>query len=374
VVHPAPCAIGVRAGASAAFANLRVREGHDEQMHIAMTTSGGDAPGLNAVIKGATTAAITRGHTISGLERGFQRLMKEDVLVPLTRDRVDGIERTGGTILGAASDGNPFSGSNGADLLIEKFEKHGIDALIIAGGDGSMGIAKMLSDQGVRVVGVPKTIDRDVSCTWTTFGFDSAVNTATEALDRLHTTTASHDRLMVIEVMGRDAGWIALYAGIGGGAHMIALPEVPYYLDVYARHIAQREQNGARYHMLVASEGARPAGGDTEVSDRTGRYGGIGERLAADLHEATGKEARSIALGHLLRGGAPTTFDRVLGVRFGSAAVSALHRGEAGVMVSFQPPAMVTVPLTEVVGRRHLVSVHTHELQTALNMGISFGN
>jgi ATP-dependent phosphofructokinase / diphosphate-dependent phosphofructokinase len=344
-------------------------------MRIALTTSGGDAPGLNAVIKGATTAAITRGHTICGLENGFQTLLEQDRLVPLTLERVDGIERTGGTILGAASSGNPFGrDGDGVDRLLEAFERHEIDALIIAGGDGSMGIADMLSRQGLRVIGVPKTIDRDVSCTWTTFGFDSAVNTATEALDRLHTTTASHSRLMVVEVMGRDAGWIALYAGIGGGAHMIALPEVPYFVDVFARHILEREERGARYHMLVAAEGARPAGGETEVSDLTGRYGGIAERLAAELNEVTGKEARSLSLGHLLRGGSPTMFDRVLGVRFGSAAISALHRGESAVMVSFQPPAMVTVPLGDVVGRPNLVTVHTHELQTALNMGISFGN
>jgi ATP-dependent phosphofructokinase / diphosphate-dependent phosphofructokinase len=174
--------------------------------------------------------------------------------------------------------------------------------------------------------------------------------------------------------MGRDAGWIALYAGIAGGAHMIALPEIPYYIDVFARHVAEREAQDQSYHILVAAEGARAVDGSTEVSDRTGRYGGIAERLAADLQEATGKEARSLSLGHLLRGGAPTTFDRVLGVRFGSAAISALHRGEGGVMVSFQPPAMTTVPLSEVVGRTHHVSVATHEVQTALNMGISFGN
>jgi ATP-dependent phosphofructokinase / diphosphate-dependent phosphofructokinase len=178
----------------------------------------------------------------------------------------------------------------------------------------------------------------------------------------------------VVEVMGRDAGWIALYAGIGGGADMIALPEIPYYLDVYARHIIEREARGQRYHMMVVAEGARPVGGATEVSDRTGRYGGIAETLAAQLGEATGKDARSLSLGHLLRGGAPTTFDRVLGVRFGSAAISALHRGESGVMVSFQPPAMITVPLTDVVGKSRLVSAATHEVQAALNMGISFGN
>jgi ATP-dependent phosphofructokinase / diphosphate-dependent phosphofructokinase len=344
-------------------------------MRIALTTSGGDAPGLNAVIKGATTAAITRGHEICGIEYGFRSLLDEDRLVPLTLAVVDGIERTGGTILGAASTGSPFGTvDGGVARLLAGLERHGIDALVIAGGDGSMGIAKLLADRGLRVIGVPKTIDRDVACTWTTFGFDSAVNTATEALDRLHTTTASHDRLMVVEVMGRDAGWIALYTGIAGGAHMIALPEIPYHLDVFARHVAEREEAGARYHILVAAEGARPAGGDVEVSARTGRYGGIAEQLAAELHEATGKDARSLSLGHLLRGGSPTTFDRVLGVRFGSAAISALHRGESGVMISFQPPAMLTVPLDEVAGHNHLVSVHTHELQTALNLGISFGN
>jgi len=344
-------------------------------MRIALTTSGGDAPGLNAVIKGATTAAITRGHTICGIEYGFRSLLEENRLIDLTLSRVDGIERTGGTILGAASSGNPFGADGaGADDLLAALARQAIDALVIAGGDGSMGIAQMLSERGLRVIGVPKTIDRDVAHTWTTFGFDSAVNTATEALDRLHTTTASHDRLMVVEVMGRDAGWVALYAGIGGGAHMIALPEIPYNVHTFARHIDMREQQGARYHILVAAEGARPAGGETEMSEFTGRYGGIADRLAVQLQQATGKEARSLSLGHLLRGGAPTTFDRVLGVRFGSAAISALHRGEAGVMVSFQPPAMTTVPLDQVAGRPNLVGMQTHELQTALNMGISFGD
>jgi ATP-dependent phosphofructokinase / diphosphate-dependent phosphofructokinase len=344
-------------------------------MRIALTTSGGDAPGLNAVIKGATTAAITRGHQVFGIEYGFRSLLEEDRLVELTLQRVDGIERTGGTILGAASSGSPFGPrGEGVERLVEALARNRIEALVMAGGDGSMGIAKLIADAGIRVVGVPKTIDRDVARTWTTFGFDSAVNTATEALDRLHTTTASHDRLMVVEVMGRDAGWVALYAGIAGGAHMIALPEIPYYLEMFVRHITERERGGGRYHMLVAAEGARPAGGEAEVSEITGRYGGIAERLAVDLAGATGKEARSLSLGHLLRGGAPTTFDRVLGVRFGSAAISALHRGETGVMVSFEPPAMVTVPLEEVVGKPNLVSIHTHELQTALNMGITFGN
>jgi ATP-dependent phosphofructokinase / diphosphate-dependent phosphofructokinase len=345
-------------------------------MRIALTTSGGDAPGLNAVIKGATTAGITRGHSICGIEYGFRSLLEEDRMVELTLRRVDGIERTGGTILGAASTGSPFgpgTAESGMDRLVEALRRHEVDALVMAGGDGSMGIANLLAARGVRVIGVPKTIDRDVALTWTTFGFDSAVNTATEALDRLHTTTASHDRLMVVEVMGRDAGWVALYAGIAGGAHMIALPEFPYHLENFAHHVAERERNGARYHIMVAAEGARPAGGETEVSEITGRYGGIAERLAVDLQQATGKEARSLSLGHLLRGGAPTTFDRVLGVRFGSAAISALHRGESGVMVSFQPPAMTTVPLAAVVGRPHLVGGNTHELQTALNMGISFG-
>lgn len=297
-------------------------------------TSGGDAPGLNAVIRAAVTAARQRNYTVLGLREGFRGLLERDELIPLNRHNTEGIERQGGTILGAASGGNPFSGGKSIDDVAAALERHAIDALIMAGGDGTMQIANQLASHGLRVVGVPKTIDRDVVRTWMTFGFDSATSVATEAIDRLHSTAAAHRRVFVVEVMGRDVGWIALYAGISGGAHAIAIPEIPYRTQVFANYILEREGWGSTYHILVASEGAREAGGEALRSERTGRYSGVAEKLAADVARLTGNETRSLSLGHLLRGGPPTGFDRMLGLRFGEAAVSAIEYGESGVMIA----------------------------------------
>jgi ATP-dependent phosphofructokinase / diphosphate-dependent phosphofructokinase len=344
-------------------------------LKIAISTSGGDAPGLNAVIRAATTAALGRGHTVVGLRNGFESLLTGGEPLVLDDNNVEGIERSGGTILGAASSGKPFGEDPDAGLetVIAAIRRHGIDAMIMAGGDGTSQVAYTMHKAGIRVVVVPKTIDRDVPVTDVSFGFWSAVQAAVEALDRLHTTTASHDRLMVVEVMGRDSGWLALYSGIAGGACGIALPEIPYSVDVFAAHILERESRGRRYHIVVCAEGAVEAGGDHSFSERTGKYTGQAERLASRLAELTGKESRSISLGHLLRGGAPSVFDRVLGVRFGSAAVSALDRGESGVMIAFNPPGFRSVPLESVVGRTSRVTEDVHEIRTALNMGISFG-
>jgi 6-phosphofructokinase 1 len=342
-------------------------------MRIAISTSGGDAPGLNAVIRAAATAAHARGHEMLGLREGFRVLLEEGTVEVLDDRKTIGIERLGGTILGAASGGNPFPKGMGVADVVAALERHGVDALIMVGGDGTMHIADDVARSGVPVVGVPKTIDRDVVGTWTTFGFDTAVSNATDAIDKLHTTAESHQRLFTVEVMGRDTGWIALYAGIAGGAHMIAIPEVPYDPDVYARHILGREAAGCHYHILVCSEGVRPVGGEQTRSERTGRYSGIGELLATDLSERTGKEARSVALGHVIRGGAPTVFDRILALRFGSAAVSTLDRGESGVMVAFNPPGFTSIPLGEVANRIRRVGPDAHELATARNLGISFG-
>jgi ATP-dependent phosphofructokinase / diphosphate-dependent phosphofructokinase len=344
-------------------------------VRIAISTSGGDAPGLNAVIRGATISAINRGHEIFGIRHGFDGLLQNDEMIPLTEKAVEGIERRAGTILGAASKGSPFD-PEGQTLndLRAGLERHGIDALIIVGGDGSMQIANLLAKSGLRVVGVPKTIDRDVVHTSTTFGFDSAVNVATEALDKLHLTAESHNRLLVVEVMGRDTGWIALHAGIAGGAHLIALPEFPYDIQVFADHIRAREAKGYQYHIMVCAEGAMARGDTTaQVHERTGRYGGVAESLAAELAELTGKDARAISLGHLLRGGTPTTFDRQLGLRFGSAAVSALSRGEDSVMVAFRTNTFHMVPIWAVAGRVNRVNEETPEFQTARNFDISFG-
>lgn len=342
-------------------------------MRIGISTSGGDAPGLNAVIRAATTAAQGRGHQLFGLREGFRVLLEEGTVELLDDKNTNGIERLGGTILGAASGGNPFPRGAGVHDVVAALERHGIEALIMAGGDGTMQIADEVARSGIRVVGVPKTIDRDVVGTWTTFGFDTAVANAADAIDKLHTTAESHQRLFTVEVMGRDTGWIALYAGIAGGAHMIAIPELAFDPQVFAEHILRREANGYRYHILVCSEGARAAGGESVRSERTGRYSGVAEQLATDLSARTGKEARSVALGHVIRGGAPTVFDRVLALRFGSAAVSALDRGESGVMVAFRPPGFVSLPLAEVANRISRVFPDEHALATARNLGISFG-
>src|SRR5690606_9830230 len=344
-----------------------------KQMRIAISTSGGDAPGLNAVIRAATMAAHEKGHQMFGLREGFRVLLEEGTVEMLDPGNTDGIERLGGTILGAASGGDPFKEGRTVDDVVKALEHHNIDALIMVGGDGTMQIADEVARTGLRVIGVPKTIDRDVVGTWTTFGFDTAVANATDAIDKLHTTAEAHQRLFTVEVMGRDTGWIALYSGISGGAHMIAIPEFPYDIDVFARHIPRREEDGHRNHILVCSEGARPQGGEAVKSERTGRYSGIAEQVAAELSERTGKESRSVALGHVIRGGAPTTFDRVLGLRFGSAAVSALSRGESGVMVAFNPPGFRSIPLSEVANRIARVTPDEHALATARNLGISFG-
>ncbi len=350
-----------------------VYSGFQKPMRIAISTSGGDAPGLNAVIRAATMAACEKGHQMFGLREGFRVLLEEGTIEMLDQRNTMGIERLGGTMLGAASSGDPFADGRTVADVVSALERHGIDALIMAGGDGTMQIADDVARTGMRVIGVPKTIDRDVVGTWMTFGFDTAVSNATDAIDKLHTTAEAHQRLFTVEVMGRDTGWIALYSGIGGGAHMIAIPEFPYDIEVFAEHIRRREADGHRYHILVCSEGARAKGGETVKSERTGRYSGIAEQLATELSQRAEKEARSVALGHVIRGGAPTTFDRVLGLRFGSAAVSALSRGESGVMVAFNPPGFRSIPLSEVANRIARVTPDEHVLATARNLGINFG-
>ncbi|MDP9348532.1 MAG: ATP-dependent 6-phosphofructokinase [Gemmatimonadota bacterium] len=344
-------------------------------LKIAIATTGGDAPGLNAVIRGATATAHRLGFEIVGLRNGFDTLLHHDRVEPLTLERTQGIERTGGTILGGASRGDPFRGyENGPRALKEALDRHGIDAVVIAGGDGSLAIAHDLAQAGIRMVVAPKTIDRDVANTHRTFGFESAVEFATLAIERLHATAASHERLFVCEVMGRDVGWIALYAGLAAGAHLIVIPEIPYHVDRLADHIRRRESEGHCYHILVCTEGARPADGSTFLSERTGRYSGVAEALASQLGERTGKDARAISLGHLLRGGDPTALDRILGLGFGARAVQALHEGESNVMIALHPPDLVTIPIAESAGKLHRVNPQSHEMLTARNLGIAFGD
>lgn len=362
---------------------------------IALSTGGGDAPGLNAVIRAATLAAVNRGWECYGIRDGFNGFLyperyEEGGLVRLTKDRVRGIGHLGGTILGTTNKGNPFrlpvtlpDGSvremDRSDELLASFARHGLDALVAIGGDGTLTIAHQLHLKGLRIIGVPKTIDNDLDKTATTFGFDTAVAFATDCLDRLHSTAESHQRIMVVEVMGRYAGWIALHSGISGSAHAILLPEIPFDLDKVAAKIREREQTGRTYSLVVVAEGARPRDGARallagEEAGRAERLGGMGEQVAQGLQARTGKDARTVVLGHLLRGGSPTTFDRLAALRFGAAAIRALEAGLSGAMVALAYPNVNHVPLIEVAGRMKGVPMDSDTLQTARDLGISFGD
>jgi phosphofructokinase-like protein len=354
---------------------------------IAVLTGGGDAPGLNAVIRAVVKTAINAGIECIGLEDSFDGLIDPERSRKLIARDVTGILRLGGTILGTTNRGNPFAypvatATGTADystLCIENFGKMGLDALVVIGGDGTLAIAHELHLRGIPIVGVPKTIDNDIAATTMTFGFDTAVEFATDALDRLHTTAEAHHRVMVVEVMGRYAGWIALYAGIGGGADAVLIPEIPFDPQKVADHILVRERFGARFSVVVVAEGACRVGGERtliapETAGRLERLGGIGERVARELEKLTGKEARHVVLGHLQRGGTPTSYDRVLATRFGSFAVELLRRGESGVMVALKSPDIVGVPLADVVGRTRTVPIDGDIVLTARNVGISFGD
>ncbi len=361
---------------------------------IALSTGGGDAPGLNAVIRAATLAAVNRGWEVVGIRDGFNGLLLPEQypqggLVRLGRDDVRGIVHTGGTILGTMNRGNPIAfpvehpdGTvttvDRTAELVSMFKSHGIDALITAGGDGSLTIGYRLHQAGLRVIGVPKTIDNDLVRTEASFGFDTAVAFATECIDRLFSTATSHGRVFVVEVMGRYAGWIALHAGMATGAHAILIPEIPYALQNVAETIRQREERGAKFSIVVVAEGAAPVGGTvTTLPAEAGhaeRLGGVGEKVARELHELTGKETRTVVLGHLLRGGSPTSLDRLLGLRFGAAAVRALDAGYEGKMVSLSHAAITLVPLAEVSSRQRVVPLDCDTMLTARDMQISFGD
>jgi len=361
---------------------------------IAICTGGGDAPGLNAVIRAVVLAAINRGWEVYGIRDGYNGLLMperyvEGGLIPLTRERVRGITHLGGTIIGTTNRGNPLSypvkGLDGAvqevdrtDELIRAFLLRELDALISVGGDGSMTIANALAKKGLWVVGVPKTIDNDLDGTVITFGFDTARSFTTECLDRLHTTAASHQRVIVVEVMGRYAGWIALESGVAGSADVILIPEIPYRLEKVAEKIMERERQGRSFSIVVVAEGAKPKGGEVSVISRevgrAERLGGIGEKVAAELQAMTGKETRLVVLGHLLRGGSPTSFDRLLGQRFGAAAVRALAEGQRGVMVTLDPPTVRYIPLEEATRRMKTVPLDCDVMRTARDLGICFGD
>jgi 6-phosphofructokinase 1 len=359
-------------------------------VRIAISTGGGDAPGLNAVIRAAALSALNRGWEVLGIKRGFSALLGEDDVVILTRDSVRGIAHLGGTILRTTNRGNPFSypvrqpdGSfvevDRSAELIENARQFGIEALISIGGDGSLAIAKQLCDRGMRIVGVPKTIDNDVACTITTFGFDTAVNTALEAIDKLHTTAESHDRVIVMEVMGREAGFIALHAGVAGTADVILLPEIPFDIEKVCEKIRRRDRAGRRFSIVVVAEGAAPAGGDVSIIGDSApgearRVGGIGEPIAREIQRRTGKETRSLVLGHLQRGGMPTGYDRLLATRFGAAAIRAIAAEKWGHMVALQSPHIVTVPLADVIKKLKRVDPKHDLVLTARETGVSFGD
>jgi phosphofructokinase-like protein len=359
-------------------------------MRIALSTGGGDAPGLNAVIRAAVLSALHRGWDVLGIKRGFAGLLGEDEVVPLTRDSVRGIGHTGGTILRTTNRGSPFhypvkqpDGSfieiDRSDELMDNARQLGIDAIISIGGDGSLSIAQRLVNKGMKVVCVPKTIDNDVSGTISTFGFDTAVNTAIEAIDKLHTTAESHDRVIVLEVMGRDAGFIALHSGLAGSADVILLPEIPFNVDRVCDKVRARDRAGRLFSIVVVAEGAFPVGGEESMlgesmPGQAKRVGGVAEGLAREIQLRTGKETRSLVLGHLQRGGQPTGYDRLLANRFGAAAVRAVEQGMWGHMVALQSPHIVCVAIEEVLREKKRVDPSGDVVRTARETGISFGD
>jgi ATP-dependent phosphofructokinase / diphosphate-dependent phosphofructokinase len=355
-------------------------------LRIAISTGGGDAPGLNAVIRGAVLAAIHRGWECVGIRRGYDGLLDDDRVVPLDAQAVRGITHLGGTILGTTSRGDPFrwrerradgswSERDRTDELLSAFRKNGIDALIAIGGDGSLRIAHRLFQRGIPVVGVPKTIDNDVGGTVSTFGFDTAVQTATEAIDKVHSTAESHERVMVVEVMGRHAGWIALHSGISGSADVILIPEIPFDMEKVCEKIRRREAEGRHFSIVVVAEGAAPRGGSVSLIDpEHERLGGMGDKVAHSIQAMTGKETRTLVLGHLQRGGSPTTFDRLLGLRFGAAAVRVIAEGKFGTMVALRPPAITAIPIEEALATPKRVPLDSDTIATARDLGISLGD
>jgi ATP-dependent phosphofructokinase / diphosphate-dependent phosphofructokinase len=353
---------------------------------IGVLTSGGDCPGLNAVLRGVVKAAEKRGWQVIGFQDGFEGLLPPAQYMTLDQSRTAGIMQQGGTILGTMSKGH-FVAKIGAGEkarvpteIIEKARQTvadlEIEGLIVIGGDGSLSTALQLQESGFQIIGVPKTIDNDLAATSMTFGFNSAVSFVTEALDRLHTTAISHKRAMVIEVMGRNAGWIALYGGLAGGADIILLPEIPFEWEKVADAVRQRDAAGYKSTMIVVAEGARPKDGEQfyrQTLQGERRLGGIGEIATAEVAARTGKDARCCVLGHLQRGGAPTTIDRQLGMQFGVKAVQLIAQRKFGTMVSYQNSDTFDVPILEAVNRLRLVDLNHPLVGTAREIGISFG-
>ena len=355
---------------------------------IGIVTGGGDAPGLNAVIRAAVKTAVGEyGMSVVGIEDSFEGLLNKTCTRVLTPADVRGLLPRGGTILGTRNRGRFVKREDGdADdertesyqEAIENLSRLGIEALVVLGGEGTLAIAAEFDRRGFPVVGVPKTIDNDLAATELTFGFVTALDIATEALDRLHTTAESHDRVMILEVMGRHAGWIALHSGIAGGADVILIPEIPFSTESVAQKIAQREASGSQFSIIVVAEGAQEVGHDVVYQEQgdavsAPRLGGIGNHLRNDLEEMTGKETRCVVLGHLQRGGSPNAFDRMLATNFGACAVRALAAGERGVMVALASGEVRTVPISEAVAAIKTVPPDGQHVRTARDIGISFG-
>jgi phosphofructokinase-like protein len=342
-------------------------------VRIGMLTGGGDCPGLNAVIRAAVRKGIDEfGDQLVGFRDGWRGVL-EDVQEELTIESTRGILPRGGTILGSSRT-NPLKREGGVELVAETLERHHLDGLIAIGGEDTLGAANRLSEAGINVIGVPKTIDNDLGSTDQTFGFDTALQVATEAIDRLHTTAESHHRILVVEVMGRNAGWIALHSGIAGGADVILIPEIPFDIDEVCRLIGRRHGRGRYFSIVVAAEGAMPKEGTMRVAtgelDEFGhpRLGGIGQALEREIEARTGFETRATVLGHVQRGGTPTAFDRVLATRLGLAAIDAAHAGHWGMMTALQSTEIELVQLADAVAEVRRVPVEEYE-----RYGVLFG-
>jgi ATP-dependent phosphofructokinase / diphosphate-dependent phosphofructokinase len=343
-------------------------------VRIGLLTGGGDCPGLNAVIRAVVRKAIDAyGDEVLGFRDGWRGVL-EDQFGELTIESTRGILPRGGTILGSSRT-NPYKRDDGPAVVHEALERHRLDGLIAIGGEDTLGAASRLYADGVNVIGVPKTIDNDLGATDVTFGFDTALHVATEAIDRLHTTAESHNRILIVEVMGRNAGWIALHSGIAGGADVILIPEIPFDIDEVCRLIRRRHERGRYFSIVVAAEGAVPKEGTMSVSgdgsfDEFGhpRLGGIGQRLEAEIERRTGFETRATVLGHVQRGGTPTAFDRVLATRLGLAAIDAVHDGAWGMMTALRSTQIELVALAEAVAEVRRVPVAEYE-----RFGVLFG-
>ncbi|MEZ5305786.1 MAG: ATP-dependent 6-phosphofructokinase [Pyrinomonadaceae bacterium] len=351
---------------------------------IGILTGGGDAPGLNAVIRAAVRTARGKfGVKCIGIEDSFEGILGDTQLRKLTMKTVSGLLPRGGTILGTRNKGSFCKVVDGKmvmpelpfDEALRNLDRNGIEALVVIGGEGTLAIAEQFHLRGFPVVGVPKTIDNDLSATELTFGFRTAIDIATEALDRLHTTAASHDRVMVMEVMGRNSGWIALESGIAGSADVILIPEIPFSMDEVLKKVYAREKAGSLFTNVVVAEGAKEVGNQEIYLDKGElRLGGVGEYVRRKIEEATRKESRAVVLGHLQRGGSPNAFDRMLGTNFGANAVRALMSGETGTMVALRSGQVETVPLADAIANVKKVNVNGQLVRTARDIGISFAS